>query len=587
MIPQSFIQDLLARVDIVDVVGRHVQLKKGGQNFVGLCPFHSEKTPSFTVSPAKQFFHCFGCGAHGNAVGFLMDNRGLAYVDAIGELAQMAGMTVPEALPSERAGAAQARGLTDVLLQAAEFYRRQLKAHPPAIDYLKGRGITGATAARFSLGYAPDSWQSLRAVFPAYDDSRLGEAGLVITGDEGKRYDRFRGRVIFPIRNRRAAVIGFGARVLDDSEPKYLNSPETTVFRKGHELYGLCEAQEAIRRKRRAVVCEGYMDVIQLAQAGFDEAVAALGTAITSQHVETLFRVADHVFFAFDGDAAGRKAARRALEAALPVVGGTKRASFVLLPASHDPDSLIRAHGPAVFEEEISRSQPLSRWFVRALSEGRDLAVAEDCDALRAEAKPLLESMIPGSLRQQLVRELAEATRTAAVEIESKLKPWHRLPATRYGNRSPAAGVVLMPMRELKPQILRQLFAFPELAREFDAQIAAECQGGVDPIDNQITEVLRVSAVAKGPTSSGALVEILADSPYAQAYGALLQGDVLLNDDPEVARTELTGAFAKLRSQRVEAELGALLRQPDLNRERYRELSEERARLKESGTAAP
>ena len=248
MIPQGFIQDLLARVDIADVVGRYVQLKKAGQNLLGLCPFHGEKSPSFTVSPSKQFFHCFGCGAHGSAIGFLMEHRGLGYVDAIRELAQMAGMQVPEESP--RAGEAQSktRALTEVLSHAAEFYRKQLKSSEAAVEYLKGRGLTGQTAARFALGFAPDAWQPLRAAFEDYDDPRLAEAGLVIS-DEGKRYDRFRGRIMFPIRNPRGQVIGFGARIMGAGEPKYLNSPETPVFHKGQELYGLHEGRDAIRRR--------------------------------------------------------------------------------------------------------------------------------------------------------------------------------------------------------------------------------------------------------------------------------------------------------------------------------------------------
>ena len=314
MIPQSFIQDLLARVDIVEVVGRYVQLKKSGQNYSGLCPFHAEKTPSFTVSSSKQFFHCFGCGAHGSAIGFLMEHRGQGYVDAIRDLAQVAGMQVPE---TERAADSHSktRALTEILSRASDFYRTQLKDSPLAIDYLKRRGITGQTAARFALGFAPDTWQPLRSAFDNYDDPQLVEAGLVIS-DEGKRYDRFRGRVMFPIRSTRGQVIGFGARILDTGEPKYLNSPETPIFRKGHELYGLHEARDAIRKSGRAIVVEGYIDVIRLAQAGFDESAAALGTAVTSAHVSALFKAADHVIFAFDGDAAGRKAARRALEAA-------------------------------------------------------------------------------------------------------------------------------------------------------------------------------------------------------------------------------------------------------------------------------
>lgn len=584
MIPHGFIQDLLARVDIVDVVGRYVALKRAGQNFVGLCPFHGEKTPSFTVSPTKQFFHCFGCGAHGSAVGFLMDQRGLSYVEAIRELAQQVGMTVPDSAPGDDVAASRTRALTEVLEQAAEFYKRQLRAAPGAIDYLKGRGLTGVTAARFALGYAPDAWQGLREVFPAYEDVRLVEAGLVIVGDEGKRYDRFRGRVMFPIRNRRGAVIGFGARVLNGGEPKYLNSPETPVFRKGHELYGLYEAQEAIRRRRRAIVCEGYLDVIQLAQAGFEEAVAALGTAITSHHVAQLFRLTDHVLFAFDGDAAGRKAARRALEAALPVVAETKRASFVLLPEGEDPDSLVRAHGAAAFEDELARALPLSRFFLRALTEGRDLALAEDRVAMRAEAKPLLATMSAGALRAQLVRELAAATGAPAGEVETEigLQPWRRLPGQRaYGGKSPPA-----PIDDLKSRVLKRLLAFPALAREFNAQIASECLEGNEPIDQQIAEVWRAATAGPDP-SSGALLEALADSEFIESFKALAARELLLDDDVEAARSDLAGAFAKLELRRTQAELNVLAKRPPTPEtlDRMRELAERQARLKHGAAA--
>jgi DNA primase len=584
MIPQGFIQDLLARVDIVDVVGRHVQLKKGGQNFLGLCPFHGEKTPSFTVSPSKQFYHCFGCGAHGSAIGFLMDQRGLTYVEAIHELAQQAGMTVPEDVRADREQAQRSRGLTDLLGVAADFYRRELKTSQTAIDYLKGRGITGQTAARFALGYAPDAWQPLRAAVPSYDDPKLAEAGLVIVGDEGKRYDRFRCRVMFPIRSRRGAVIGFGARIMGAGEPKYLNSPETPVFHKGQELYGLFEAQEAIRTRKRVIVCEGYMDVIQLAQAGFCESVAALGTAVTSHHVTTLLRLTDHVIFAFDGDAAGRKAARRALEAALPAISDTKRASFVLLPQGEDPDSLIKAHGAGAFEDELRRALPLSRWFAQSLGEGRDLDQAEDRAALLAEAQPLLESMAPGALRLQLMRELAGAARTAVEDIESLfgLKKWRRLPDQRQGagerGRKPtvAAG-------DLKVRILRQLIAFPELAREFNAQIAAESLESPLEIDRQIAEVWRAATAGAG-ASSGALLEALADSEFVALYRNIAAQDMALSEDPVAAREDLTAGFSALELRRVEAELARLVA-ADLTddvKARIRELSEHRVRLKES-----
>lgn len=582
MIPQGFIQDLIARVDIVDVVGRYVQLKKAGQNLLGLCPFHGEKSPSFTVSPAKQFYHCFGCGAHGSAIGFLMDQRGLSYVEAIHELAQQAGLTVPEAVRSDSELAHRSRGLTELLGKAADFYRRELKTSEVAIDYLKGRGITGQSAARFALGYAPDAWQPLKSALETYDDPRLAEAGLVIVGDEGKRYDRFRGRVMFPIRNRRGAVIGFGARILGAGEPKYLNSPETPVFHKGQELYGLFEAQEAIRTRKRAIVCEGYMDVIQLAQAGFGESLAALGTAVTAQHVATLFRLTDHVYFAFDGDAAGRKAARRALEACLPVIADAKRASFLLLPQGEDPDSLIRSHGAGAFEDELSRALPLSRWFVRTLSEGRNLDEAEDRAAMLAEAQPLLESMPAGALRLQLARELANAARTAMEDIETLfgLKKWRRLPLSRQDGRSRDSAT--RDAGDLKARILRQLISFPELAREFNAQIADESLEGADVIDRQIAEVWRAATSGAG-SSSGALVESLADSEFAEVYRRLAAQDMAMADDPAAAREDLAEGFTKLELRRLEAELGRLMKL-ELTEEakaRIRELSERRIQLKQ------
>ncbi|MFN3566640.1 MAG: DNA primase [Burkholderiaceae bacterium] len=582
MIPRGFIQDLLARVDVVDVIGRYVALKKAGQNYVGLCPFHGEKTPSFTVSPSKQFFHCFGCGAHGSAIGFLMDHRGLAYAEAIRELAQQVGMRVPEDSTPDREGAMRVRGLTEALQRASDYYRRKLRDAPAAIEYLKRRGLTGHTAARFALGYAPDAWQPLREAFDTYEDPRLVEAGLVIVGDEGKRYDRFRGRVMFPIRNRRGAVIGFGARVLDGGEPKYLNSPETPVFHKGQELYGLFEAQQAIRRRRRVIVCEGYMDVIQLAQAGFEECVAALGTAITAQHVGVLLRLTDQVIFAFDGDAAGRKAARRALEATLPVIADTKRASFVLLPEGEDPDSLVRSGGAAAFEDHLARAMPLSRWFVASLADGKDLEQAEDRAALVAQAKPLLASMPPAALRMQLVRELAEAARTPSADLESLfgLRPWRRLPDARRPANPPRHSAEV---DDLKARILQRLIAYPDLAREFNAQIAAEFAGAQQPIDRQIAEVWRTATLV-GSTSPGALVEALADSEFADTYREISASDLLLEGDASAAREDLRAGFATLELRRVENELAELVRGPltPESRERIRELSERRVRLKET-----
>jgi DNA primase len=578
VIPQGFIQDLLARVDLVDVVGRYVQLKKAGQNFLGLCPFHSEKSPSFTVSPSKQFFHCFGCGAHGTAIGFLMEHRGLGFVDAVRELAQQAGMKVPEGPAEAGQAGGRLKALAELLQRASDHYRQCLKGSVAAIEYLKGRGLRGATAARFSLGVSPDEWTGLAALFDRYDDPQLVEAGLVVAGD-GKRYDRFRGRVMFPIRNRRGWVIGFGARALDGSEPKYLNSPETPLFHKGHELYGLFEAQEAIRRKRRVIVCEGYLDVIQLAQAGYEETVAALGTAVTSHHVGELLRLADHVIFAFDGDAAGRKAARRALEAALPALADNRRVDFLLLPDGEDPDSLVRSHGADAFAAELGRALPLSRWFIRSLSEGKDLGTAEGRAALLGEARPLVSSMPAGALRMQLLNELAEVARSAAADVENLfgIKPWRRLPeAPRRDNRRQAVETA-----DLKQHILQRLLAFPDLAGEFDGAIAAEFADGQSDLDRQVVEVWRTAA-GQGGLTCGSLQELLADSDFAEHYRQVATRELLAETDADIARLELAGAFAKLELRRLNNELQVLAGRQPLDADslaKMRDLSERRARL--------
>ena len=344
-IPQSFLSELLARVDVVEVVGKYVQLKKGGANYMGLCPFHGEKSPSFSVSPTKQFYHCFGCGKNGNAIGFLMDHTGMSFIEAVKDLAQQIGMQVPEEpqSPEERARAQAAKAksdsLTDVLEKAGESWREHLKNSPRAIAYLKGRGLSGQIAKRFGLGYAAEGWRSLASVFPKYDDPLLAESGLVIEGEDGKRYDRFRDRIMFPIRNIKGECIGFGGRVIGEGTPKYLNSPETPVFHKGRELYGLYEAREALHSAGYVLVTEGYMDVVALAQLGFANAVATLGTACTPDHVQKLFRFTDSVVFSFDGDAAGRRAARKALDGALPYASDTRSIKFLFLPAEHDPDS--------------------------------------------------------------------------------------------------------------------------------------------------------------------------------------------------------------------------------------------------------
>ncbi|WP_119153573.1 DNA primase [Caldimonas tepidiphila] len=440
MIPPTFIQDLLTRADIVEVVGRHVQLKKAGINYKGLCPFHGEKTPSFIVSPTRQTYHCFGCGVHGNAVGFLMEHGGLGFVDAVKDLAQQFGLQVPEdeTAPEQRAQAAQQREkqatLTEVMARATDHYRRQLKASPRAVAYLKQRGLTGEIAARFALGYAPEGWRGLAGVFPRYDDPLLAESGLVIVQGEDeaeqKRYDRFRDRIMFPIRNVKGEVIGFGGRVLDQGEPKYLNSPETPVFVKGRELYGLYEARGAMRASGYALVVEGYMDVVALAQLGFENAVATLGTACTAEHVQKLFRFTDSVVFSFDGDAAGRRAAARALEAALPHASDTRSVRFLFLPPEHDPDSYVREHGAEAFALCVAQAVPLSRQLVDTAREACDLGTPEGRARMLAQAKPMWSALPAGAFRQQMLAELAGL---GGLEPGDLLQHWEGAPPSAVG----------------------------------------------------------------------------------------------------------------------------------------------------------
>ena len=438
MLPQGFIHDLLSRVDVVEVVGRHVELKKAGINYKGLCPFHGEKSPSFIVSPSRQTYHCFGCGVHGDAIRFLTEHHGMGFMESVRDLAQQVGLTVPEntASPEDQARATaekeQRNTLTEVLAKASDHYRAALKASPRAVDYLKRRGLTGAIAAQFGMGYAPEGWRTLAGVFPRYDDPLLADSGLVITsggngdksgdksgaksgdkpgdkpGEEQKRYDRFRDRIMFPIRSVRGDVIGFGGRVLDVGEPKYLNSPETAVFHKGQELYGLFEARQGLRAKGYALVVEGYMDVVALAQWGYPNAVATLGTACTAEHMAKLFRFTDSVVFSFDGDAAGRRAAARALEAALPHATDLRSVRFLFLPPEHDPDSYIRALGPEAFEAAVTQAVPLSAQLIHLAGADCDLATPEGRSRMLTQAGPLVELLPEGLLREQLVQELAK-----------------------------------------------------------------------------------------------------------------------------------------------------------------------------------
>ena len=405
---------------------------------MGLCPFHGEKSPSFSVSPIKQFYHCFGCGKNGNAISFLMDHAGMSFVEAVKDLAQQYGMQVPEddTSPQDRARAVEEREkqhtLSDVLEKAADAYKKKLKESPRAIEYFKGRGLSGEIAKQFGLGYAPEGWRHLAGVFPDYEAPLLVESGLVIlnideNSGEEKRYDRFRDRVMFPIRNIKGDCIGFGGRVLGDDKPKYLNSPETPVFSKGRELYGLFEARNALREHGYALVTEGYMDVVALAQLGFPNTVATLGTACTAEHVQKLFRFTDAVVFSFDGDSAGQRAARKALDGALPYATDVRSIKFLFLPKEHDPDSFIRTFGKEAFARYVSEAVPLSRFLIDAARQSCDLNTAEGRAHMASNAKPLWSPLPEGALKLQLMSEIADLVQLSNRELD---EVWNPKPAS-------------------------------------------------------------------------------------------------------------------------------------------------------------
>ncbi len=579
VIPQSFIQDLLARVDIVDVVGKYVQLKKGGANYMGLCPFHNEKSPSFTVSPTKQFYHCFGCGAHGTSIGFLMEYSGLSFVDAVKDLALNNGMIVPDddrMLPAQRAEVtAKSLALSEVMTKACDFYRQQLRGADKAIQYLKKRGVTGEIAARFGLGYSPDAWDSLRAVFPDYGVHALAESGMVIdkSDDEGahrKRYDRFRDRIMFPIRNTKGQVIGFGGRILDQGEPKYLNSPETPLYQKGLELYGLFEARQAIREAGYVLVTEGYMDVVALAQLGFPQAVATLGTACTPTHVQKLLRQTDHVIFSFDGDSAGRRAARRALDACLAHVNDNKVIKFLFLPTEHDPDSFVREFGAEAFASEVQSAMPLSQFLIKEVSAENDLSTAEGRAKTQFEAKPLLQQMAPSALRLQLVRNLAQITQSTASEIEAL-----------FELSQPVARVKIAPPKSrrsapvgLERQVMRILVAHPSLAVMMTPAMMA-CAARIAPDGAEMLKQLVLIAQPMGEQANFAALAETLRATSADFDPLIAEIAEQTESEIEVVGLELAGALRQMRTQVLKLEMEQLaqrgLRDP-IDVARYREI---------------
>ena len=549
MIPKNFIHDLLNRLDIVDVIERYVPLKKAGANYVACCPFHNEKSPSFTVSQNKQFYHCFGCGAHGTAIGFVMEHGGLGFVDAVEELARSAGVTVPREAPEPEQ--AQQHKVTpdlyEVMQSATRYYRDQLKQSSPAIDYLKRRGLSGEIALRFGIGYSPEGWQNLGSVFANYQDSSLLETGLVIENQDGKLYDRFRDRIMFPIVNTRGQVIGFGGRVLDSGDPKYLNSPETALFEKGRELYGLFQALKAIRTKRQVLVVEGYMDVVALAQHGIEYAVATLGTATTHYHVQKLLRLTDKVMFCFDGDAAGQRAAWRAMENALPQLIDGKNIGFLFLPSRHDPDSFVREHGTAAFEQLLQEALPLSSYMLRELSTQVDLRTQEGRTALLQRAKPLLTVISAPTTALLLRKEVAALAGITQAELEAlyAIKPIGASPRRALQK---AARPVVSNLRVL----LRCLLFQPDLARELPEHwmpVGAEAVA--------IIALAEWSRMQDGAVSSAAMIQNFQGTTH-ESLLAVEQAEIMQWGETFNVVAEFQDVLTRLRNEQRKQQLQVL-----------------------------
>jgi DNA primase len=553
-IPPQFIDDLLTRIDIVDIVDSRVPLKKAGKNLSACCPFHNEKTASFTVSPEKQFYHCFGCGAHGTAIGFLMEYDQMSFPESVQELADHAGMTVPTTHTVSNTPAKQ--NLYELLDKVSQYYVHQLQTHPQRgvfVDYLKNRGLSRQTIEKFNIGMAPDGWDNVLRTFGASSaqaKAQLEEAGLLSSNDKGRTYDRFRNRVMFPIRDRRGRVIGFGGRVLDDSPPKYLNSPETAVFHKGSELYGLYQAKKANRKLTRIVIVEGYMDVIALAEQGILNAVATLGTATTPDHLRQLLRSAPEVVFCFDGDRAGREAAWRAAENALPMLGGNHELKFMFLPDGEDPDSIVKQEGAEKFNQRVDQAQSYSDYFFTSLESRVDISSMDGRARLVEITKPYLRHIPAGVYRDMLEQRLAEIAKTNLSMLSKHLDK----PAVKLGKRTtkPSSAVV-SPVR----MAITILLQHPELHKD-----VGEYQT-LQSLDLPGIEVLvhLLELLHQHPhLNTAALLERWRDDKNSAHLQRLAQQTLSLS--AEELQHELTGIVRQFQKQAIEERQSYLTNKP-------------------------
>ena len=553
-IPQEFIDELIDRADIIEVVGSRIQLKKAGREHKACCPFHNEKTPSFTVSPDKGFYHCFGCGAHGTALGFLMEHDHLEFVDAVEELASLCGMEVMrEETPSARTP--PSAPLYEVLDEVTQFFRQCLRKHPRAIDYLKARGLDGKTAKRYCIGYAPRGWDIVLKEFGGTDDrhEHLLKTGLIVKNEQLRTYDRFRDRIMFPIRNSRGRVVGFGGRIIDDGEPKYLNSPETPVFHKGRELYGLFEMRQALRQLERVLVVEGYMDVVALARHGILNAVATLGTATTADHLRRLFHNTQEVVFCFDGDRAGRDAAWRALQVSLAEMRAGRQVRFLFLPEGQDPDSLVQSEGAEGLHQRLTESVPLSEYLLTELKARTDVGTVDGRARLAELARPLISRLPDGVYRELLLDRIAAEvglTTPRLVDIlrlsdSAEARVAH--PPAATGRRS---GIVR--------HAIRLVLHYPSVATE------VKTPKGLQDIDQPGVELLLELlewARERPEINTAILEERLRGRPEARHLKTLLAQEMLVERDEAAA--ELTGSLARIQRQAQEKRLESLIARAD------------------------
>lgn len=575
-IPKQFIDELIGRTDIVDLIGTRIQLKKAGREYKACCPFHDEKTPSFTVSQAKQFYHCFGCNAHGTALGFIMEYDRLEFVEAVETLAASMGMEVPH----ESGPSAPRRDpdLYPLLADAENFFRQQLKTNDRAVAYLKKRGLSGETAARFGIGYAADSWDELLKELGTDGKARerLVLAGLVIEKEQNKVYDRFRDRIMFPIRDSRGRCIGFGGRVLDKGEPKYLNSPETSLFHKGSELYGLYEARQENRDLARLIVVEGYMDVVGLAQHGICNAVATLGTATTNAHLRRLFQASEEVVFCFDGDRAGRAAAWRALENALPQTGGGHQLRFLFLPDGQDPDSLVRESGAETFASYMAQAETLSEYLIRHLGEQVDMSKLDGKARFAELARPLLRQIPAGAFRELLANEVAELAgagdRLARQLAEDGDRP------KRVPQRSRSSG-----RGDLVRQAVTTLLRYPAVAAH------AGDTGWLLEMDGEGCRILRMlleDALQNPDITTAMLLERHRDDDQSAALMKLAAAESLVDEEEAIA--EFRDTLSILSRQSAANRLDTLLdtaRENELSADEKTELKDLLASRQSAGVA--